>query len=99
MMDLPDEYHQEPELGLAAGSDGLDFVRIIVDQAASFLAPGGILVVEIGSGWFRAAERWPHLPFHWQTFKRGGEGVFILTAEELRAGSRRSRRVGEPDAC
>lgn len=38
----------EPDAALFAGSDGLDDVRIIIDRAMSFLAPGGALVLEIG---------------------------------------------------
>ncbi|HVJ89779.1 MAG TPA: peptide chain release factor N(5)-glutamine methyltransferase, partial [Labilithrix sp.] len=30
--------------------DGLDFVRRIVDEAAAFLVPGGVLAMEIGAG-------------------------------------------------
>lgn len=83
MEDLPDEYLHEPESGLVAGATGLDFVAVILAEAATFLAPGGTLVVEVGSSCRRVADAWPHIPFHWQIFKRGGEGVFVLTAEEL----------------
>ena len=86
MEELPDEYLREPELGLVAGTNGLDFVAVILAEAARFLAPGGTLVVEAGASWRRVADAWPHIPFHWQTFQKGGEGVFVLTAEELQRG-------------
>lgn len=38
----------EPKRALDGGRDGLDFYRIIVDQAASYLKPGGFLLMEIG---------------------------------------------------
>lgn len=38
----------EPHGALFAGPDGLDDVRVIVDQARRWLAPGGMLIVEIG---------------------------------------------------
>lgn len=38
----------EPRLALDGGADGLDLVRSIVASASSFLAPDGVLAVEIG---------------------------------------------------
>lgn len=39
----------EPAEALRAGSDGLDDIRVIVDGATRWLAPGGALVVEHGA--------------------------------------------------
>lgn len=38
----------EPPAALFAGADGLDDIRIIVDQATRWLCPSGLLVVEMG---------------------------------------------------
>lgn len=38
----------EPRGALDGGRDGLDFYRVIVDQAADYLKPGGFLMLEIG---------------------------------------------------
>jgi release factor glutamine methyltransferase len=38
----------EPAEALDGGPDGLDFYRRILEEAASFLVPGGCLVCEIG---------------------------------------------------
>ena len=38
----------EPRLALDGGADGLDLVRTIVASAPAFLAPAGVLAVEIG---------------------------------------------------
>jgi len=48
MEELPAEYRHEPALALAGGDDGLDAVRIVLAKAPQFLAPDGLLVVEIG---------------------------------------------------
>lgn len=81
---MPEEYHHEPELGLAAGSDGLEIAHRIIAEAASHLAPGGLLVVEVGNSWVALDEAYPDLPLTWLEFENGGDGVFLVTAEELR---------------
>ncbi|WP_430462933.1 50S ribosomal protein L3 N(5)-glutamine methyltransferase [Thalassolituus sp. LLYu03] len=83
MNTLPEEYHHEPELALAAGDDGLDLVRIMLKQAREFLTDDGLLVVEVGNSWPALVEAYPELPFVWPEFKRGGHGVFVLQARDL----------------
>lgn len=45
----PEVKQYEPKLALVGGDDGLDLVRRILSGAHTFLAPGGILAVEIGA--------------------------------------------------
>ncbi len=83
MTDLPQEFHHEPELGLSSGADGLDLTRVILHQAAQHLTDNGILVVEVGNSQYALMELFPELPFQWVEFERGGDGVFVLTKQQL----------------
>ena len=84
MASLPEEYHAEPELGLASGVDGLDFTRRLLAEAVDHLTSNGLLVVEVGNSWSALETAYPSLPFTWVEFERGGHGVFVLTAPDLR---------------
>ena len=83
MRTLPSEYRHEPRAALAGGADGLDLVRRILAEAHAHLAPGGLLVCEIGHN-KRALERaFPALPFVWLETSAGTEHVFLLEREAL----------------
>lgn len=87
MRKLPAEYRHEPALALAAGTDGLDLVRRILAEAGRYLAPGGLLVCEIG-GNRKALERaYPRLEFAWPETSEGAGCVFILERDQLHRAS------------
>lgn len=80
---LPAEYHHEPKLALEAGSDGLTIVKRILKQAQQYLTPNGVLIVEVGLTQEAVEVAFPNIPFTWLQFEQGGEGVFLLTFDEL----------------
>jgi ribosomal protein L3 glutamine methyltransferase len=80
---LPAEYRHEPRMALEAGVDGMDIVARILAGGADYLKPGGIMVCEVGASADLLLQRWPDVPFLWLDFEHGGDGVFLLTAEQL----------------
>jgi len=85
MASLPEEYHHEPELALAAGDDGLDLVRIMLAQARQYLTDDGIMILEVGNSFPALQAAYPELPFIWPEFEHGGHGVCVLHACDLDA--------------
>ncbi|GGQ28589.1 50S ribosomal protein L3 N(5)-glutamine methyltransferase [Shewanella litoralis] len=81
--DMPDEYHHEPAIGLASGRDGLDLTKRILANAADYLTENGVLVVEVGNSMVHLMEQFPDVPFTWVDFEFGGDGVFVLTRDQL----------------
>ncbi len=82
MRRLPREYRHEPRLALASGRDGLDAARAILRRAAAHLNPGGLLVMEVGSGRRRLERAYPRMEFTWPETPGGGD-VLVVGRDQL----------------
>lgn len=80
---LPMEYRREPELGLLGGEDGLELVLRILRDVGDHLTDEGILILEVGGSAPELERRLPDVPWTWLEFERGGEGVLLLTREQI----------------
>ncbi|MFZ5782772.1 MAG: 50S ribosomal protein L3 N(5)-glutamine methyltransferase [Pseudomonadota bacterium] len=83
MARLPPEYRHEPRLALAAGEDGLDIVRRILDEAPRHLTRDGALLCEIGRGRTALEITFPRLPFLWLDTEHSEGEVFWITRRDL----------------
>lgn len=83
MATLPDEYRREPDLGLRAAEGGTAIAARIIESAADYLSPGGLLVLEVGNAAPALADRYPDLPMNWPVFERGGQGICVIHAADL----------------
>lgn len=81
---LPAEYKHEPEVSLLTEDDGLEIIKRVLRGAYNHLTAHGILIVEVGFTQEKLENAFPEIPFTWLQFENGGEGVFLLTAQELK---------------
>lgn len=85
---LPREYSYEPKLALLAGSRGDELIVRILAEAAKYLKPQGLLIIEMGNSALRIAKKYPQLPFVWLDFEHGESEVLLITREQLLNGGR-----------
>ena len=83
LVKLPAEFQHEPSLAFEGGSDGLSIVNRLLRQAAEHLTPNGLFFLEVGETQSNFSSSHVRLPATWLDFERGGEGVAVLTREEL----------------
>jgi ribosomal protein L3 glutamine methyltransferase len=81
---LPKEYMYEPEIALKTRGQGLEIVKRILKHALKHLTSKGILIVEVGDAEQYLINQFPTVPFLWLDLERGGEGIFLLTYEQLK---------------
>ena len=80
---LPAEYRAEPELALAGGTDGMDFVRQLFKDAPSRMSEDAVLVLEIGNEVEHFIAAFPELEVAWLDTTAGDDQVLLLTRESL----------------
>jgi len=83
MQTLPDEFRHEPVLALETNQNGLAIVKEILNNARNYLSEEGILVIEVGNSEEALCEAYPDVPFTWLDFEAGGQGVFLLTKQQV----------------
>jgi ribosomal protein L3 glutamine methyltransferase len=82
---LPREYAHEPDLGLRAGDDGLDFALKILRDAPAHLSEHGLLICEVGESERHLLKLLPEVPFAWVEFKVGQMGIFVIDRNDILA--------------
>jgi len=80
---LPLEYRAEPELALAGGTDGMDFVRQLFRDAPSRMSEDAVLVLEIGNEAKHFIAAFPELEVAWLDTSTGDDQVLLVTRESL----------------
>ncbi len=82
---LPAEYRAEPELALAGGADGMDFVRQLLRDAPARMTENAVLVLEIGNECAHFEAAFPDLEVAWLDTSSGEDQVLLVTREALMA--------------
>jgi ribosomal protein L3 glutamine methyltransferase len=80
---LPAEYLHEPGLALGSGEDGLDLVRKLLADAPRYLAPEGLLAIEVGHNREIVEAAFPALSPTWLSAPSGDDKIFVLEAGQL----------------
>ena len=83
MAQLPAEYQAEPELALAGGADGMDFIRTMLRDAPSRMTENAVLVLEIGNERANFEAAFPRLEVVWLETSAGEDQVLLVTREAL----------------
>jgi ribosomal protein L3 glutamine methyltransferase len=83
MATLPAEYRAEPELALAGGVDGMDFIRQLLRDAPARMSEDAVLVLEIGHEREHFERAFPALEVLWLETTAGHDQVLLVTREAL----------------
>ena len=86
MAALPPEYQAEPALALAGGSDGMDFIRRLLQDAPQHMSEQAVLVLEVGNEREHFETAFPRLQAIWLETSAGEDQVLLLTREALVSG-------------
>lgn len=80
---LPAEFRAEPELALAGGTDGMDFVRQLFKDAPSRMSEHAVMVLEIGHEIEHFYSAFPVLEVTCLDTSAGDDQVLLITREAL----------------
>jgi ribosomal protein L3 glutamine methyltransferase len=83
MATLPPEFRAEPALALDGGSQGMDFIRPLLQQARAHLNERGVLVLEIGHERAHFEAAFPQLDVVWLTTSAGDDQVLLIESHQL----------------
>ncbi len=83
MANLPKEYRAEPEISLAGGADGMDFIRPLLRDAPSRMSEQSVLVLEIGNERDHFERAFPQLESVWLETSAGYDQVLLLSRNTL----------------
>ena len=92
MQELPAEFRAEPEMALAGGEDGMDFIRQLLDQAPSRMSDQAVLVLEIGHERAHFESAFPSLEVVWLETSAGEDQVLLITRQALAAATPENTR-------
>ena len=87
MASLPPEFHAEPALALdgnrSGGTEGMDFIRGLLQDALRHLSGNAVLVLEIGHERDHFQAAFPKLEVVWLETEASDDQVLLLTREAL----------------
>ena len=87
MAELPIEYQAEPAMALdgntQGGSDGMDFIRALLQSAPAHMSENAVLVLEIGNERLHFETAFPKLEAVWLDTSAGGDQVLLLTRSAI----------------
>lgn len=95
MAALSKEFSFEPELGLAAGNDGMALVDRMLLQAADYMNDSAVMFIEVGNSQAAMMEKYPFIPMTWIEFEFGGSGVCCITARDLQQQQSKITRIAD----
>ncbi len=86
MAELPAEFRAEPVMALAGGTDGMDFIRVLLAHAVAHMTPDAVLVLEIGNERDNFEAAFPALDVVWLPTQLHDDAVLLVTRAMLDAG-------------
>ena len=90
MAALPAEFRAEPDMALAGGADGMDFIRGLLAHAGAHMTPDAVLVLEIGNEREHFEAAFPALDVVWLPTQLHDDAVLLVTRAMLESGLSKS---------